>query len=117
GRRGDRLVEVPEDVLHVLEAHRDADEVGPDAAGDELLRGELAVRGRGRVQDEGARVPDVRQVRGELQVLDHPLARGAGRGRLVLGARVLPRRSYAEGEDGAGAERQVLRSALVVRMG
>src|SRR5690606_35542066 len=93
-RGGERLVEVPQDVLDVLETHRDAYEVLGDPRGLELLRAQLLVRGRGRVDHEGARVADVREVAREHERLDeHPpdVARGT-----VLGAR------DPEGEDRTG---------------
>jgi hypothetical protein len=51
---GERLVEVGDDVVDGLEADRQTDDVGAGAGGDALRLGQLAVRRRGRVQDEAA---------------------------------------------------------------
>src|SRR5205085_2496944 len=71
------------------------DRAGADPGGGELLVGELAVRRRRRVDDEAARVADVREVAPERQRLDEALARLAAAGEV-------------EREDRAGAARQVL---------
>src|SRR5450755_3558168 len=71
GRRGrERLVDVPEDVVDVLEADRDADHVGLDAGGELLCLVELAMRRRGRMDDERAGIADVGEVAHELRRLD-----------------------------------------------
>jgi hypothetical protein len=51
---------------------RQADHVGPGAGGDLLLGAELAVRGRGGVDDERAGVADVGDVGDQLAVVDDP---------------------------------------------
>src|SRR4051812_46501163 len=67
---GERLVNVPQDVVDVLEPDRDADHVGLDAGGERLSFVELAVRGARGVADQRARVADVDQVAHELRALD-----------------------------------------------
>eukprot|EP00964_Phaeocystis_antarctica_P056353 scaffold33245_cov61-Phaeocystis_antarctica.AAC.5 len=71
GERGD---EVGLDVVEVLVAHRDAHHGRRHASGGLLLRGELLVRRRGRVDDERARVTDVGQVRRHAERVDELLA-------------------------------------------
>ena len=93
--RGERLVDVGEDVVDVFDADGEADEVGGDAGGPELVVGELAVGGAGGVQDAGARVGDVRHDGRELEAIHE--ARGGGAAALD-----------AEGDDAAGAVGQVL---------
>ena len=66
----ERLVNVLEDVLDGLEADREAHHVRGAPRRVELCRGELGVRGRRRVDGEGARVADVGHVRDELQAVD-----------------------------------------------
>ena len=73
-RGGEGLVEVPQDVVRVLEPDRDADEVRADAAGDERLVAELLVRRGRRVDDERADVADVGEVAAQLDRLDEPPA-------------------------------------------
>src|SRR5689334_15521692 len=51
-RRGERSVEVVDDVVHVLDADADADEAGEHARVDELLLAELGVGGRRGMDDE-----------------------------------------------------------------
>ncbi len=72
-REGEGLIEVPDDVLRVLQADGDADQVGAHAGGDELFLGELAMRRGGRVDDQGAGIADVGEMGRELQVLDERL--------------------------------------------
>src|SRR5262249_6619239 len=74
GCGGERLVDVAEDVVERLDAHRHAHHVGRDAGLELLLLAHLAVRGRGRVDDERLRVADVGEVREELRRLDELLA-------------------------------------------
>src|SRR5690606_17084688 len=60
GRSGpQRLVEVPQDVVDVLDADAQAHEVGAHAGRGLLVGGKLAVRGRGRVDGQALGVADV----------------------------------------------------------
>src|ERR1700730_4904591 len=86
----ERLVQVPQDVLHVLDADRDADQLGPDARGPQLLVAQLLVGRRTGVDDQLLGVPHVGQVAEQLDRLDEPLAGG-------------PSALDAEREDRAGA--------------
>src|SRR5690606_9351555 len=70
----ERLIEVLEDVVDVLDAHREAHKIGGDAGRKLLGFGELRVRRRGGVDDEAARVADVREEAEELDAVDEPLA-------------------------------------------
>src|SRR5579864_6008316 len=54
-----RLVQVRDDVVDGLEADREPDHVGTGACRHLLLGRELPVRGRGRMEDQRARVADV----------------------------------------------------------
>jgi hypothetical protein len=64
------LIDVGQDVVDVLEAYRQPDEVGRYASGELLLCRELLVRGGGRVDGQAARVAHVRDVRDQLQCID-----------------------------------------------
>ena len=64
------LVDVPEDVVDGLEADRDADHVRGHPGRDLLFLVELPVGRRGGMDDEGARVADVREVAHELSRFD-----------------------------------------------
>ena len=77
GRLVERPVEVAADVVGVLDADGDADEVGADARADERLVVELLVRGRPGMDDERAGVADVGEVAAQLDRLDERLARRA----------------------------------------
>ncbi|EAU68636.1 hypothetical protein STIAU_5996 [Stigmatella aurantiaca DW4/3-1] len=68
--RGERLVQVRAQVVEMLEAHRQAHEPIRDARAQPLLGGELLVRGARRVDDERARVTDVRQQAPQLHPID-----------------------------------------------
>ena len=108
GRVGQRLVQVPNDVFNVFQTHRNADQVLANTASGQLLSGQLLVRGRTRVQHQGTRVTNVRQVACQLQRTDE-LATDQAAGRL-LGA------LDTEGEHGTDTQRQQLLRALVVRV-
>src|SRR5699024_1124577 len=88
------LLEIREDVLDALEPHREADEALAHAGLRERVAVELRLRRRGRVDDEGADVADVRDVRVELERIDE-------RDRGVEAARDV------EAQDRARALRQV----------
>ena len=66
--RRQRLLQIGDDVGGILQADREAHHVVAGAGGLALLVGELAVRGRGRVDDQAADVADVGQVREQLDV-------------------------------------------------
>src|SRR2546421_10568478 len=74
-RLGQRLLEVPEDVLEVLDPDRDPDQLGPDPGRAQLLGVELLVRRRAWMADQRLRVAHVGYVREELHRLDAPLPR------------------------------------------
>ncbi len=61
-RLGQRLVNVPKDVVDVLDAHRHANHVGQHPSRALLRIVKLAVGGGGGVDDQGARVADVGQM-------------------------------------------------------
>ena len=63
---GNRLVEIGDDVVDVLDADRQADHVGRGACKLQLILRQLAVGGRGRVDDQRARVADIGEVREQL---------------------------------------------------
>src|SRR5438270_2307453 len=100
-RLGQRLLEIPENVLEVLDPDRDPDQLGPDPGRAQLLVVELLVRRRAWMDDQRLRVAHVGYVREELHRLDAPLPR-------------LPTALDAECEDRAGALGQVLLGQLVV---
>ena len=93
-QRRERLLEIADDVLRILDADREPHHVRAGARLDLLRVGELAVRRRGRVDDQRARVADIGEVREQLQVGDE----------LDAG---LVAALEAEGEHGAGALRHV----------
>src|SRR5690606_16247338 len=70
----ERLVEVPEDVVDVLDADAQPHEVGAHAGRGLLVGRELAVRGRRGMDREALRVADVGEVAEQLQALDELLA-------------------------------------------
>jgi hypothetical protein len=61
--RGQSLLEIGDDVVLVFQPNREANDVGPGASFDFLCVGELAMRGRGRMDDQRARVADIGEVR------------------------------------------------------
>lgn len=70
-RAGERLVEVGDDVVHVLYAHGEPDEVLGEVGGPELLGSQLGVRGGRRMDDEGLGIAHVGEVRKEPRVVDY----------------------------------------------
>ena len=102
-RRRERLVEVRDDVVDVLEPDREPDEVVRHARGRLLLVGQLLVGGRGRMDDQRLRVAHVGQQAEELHVVDEPPA----------GLAAAP---DAEGEHAAEAALQVARRERVGRV-
>src|SRR6185312_7447457 len=95
------LLQVGDDVLHLFDAYRQANDVRPGAGGDPLLVGELAVRGRGGVDDQALGIADIGNVGEQIDAVDHLHAD------LVAAL-------DAEGEDRAGALRQVLPGERIV---
>ena len=65
-----RLIQIADQIVGRLEADRQAHDVIASPRRDALLVGELPVRGRGRVQDQAARVADIRQMREQAHALD-----------------------------------------------
>ena len=55
------LIQIGEDVADILDANRQPHHLGRDARGSLLLRAQLLVRGRGRMDDERLGVADVGQ--------------------------------------------------------
>src|SRR5690349_6398611 len=90
------LVDVPEDVLRVLDADRKPDHVGAHARARKLFVIELAVRGGGWVDHERLCVADIREMAQEFAHVDEALA--GFRGIVCLDA---------EGEDARGAGQAV----------
>src|ERR1700712_6009563 len=70
-----RLVDVGQDVVDVLDAHRQANVVRRDARRRLLLRRQLLMCGQRRLNHERLGVADVREMRGELQRFDEAPAR------------------------------------------
>src|SRR5687768_5539783 len=68
--RAKRLVEVPQQVVGVLQADREPDHLGQDASGALLGLAELLMGRAGGVDDQRLGVADVGEVREELQSLD-----------------------------------------------
>src|SRR5690606_37315895 len=102
-RRPQCLVQVFDDVVHVLDADGQPDEIRGDARGPRLLFGQLLVRRAGRVNDQRLGVAQVGQQREQLDAVDEAAAG-------------LVAAFDAEGEDGAGAFGQILAGQLVRRV-
>ena len=66
-RRLDRLRDVFEEIVDVLETDGEADQVGRDACVRQFLFGELPVRRGSRMQDARVRVGDMRRDHADLQ--------------------------------------------------
>src|SRR5215469_12661576 len=73
-RRAQRLREVVDDVVDVLEADRKADHVLADARSGERRGIELLMGRARRMDDERLGVADIGEMRGELQTVDEALA-------------------------------------------
>ena len=97
------LIEIRDDVLRVFYANRYTNIFRCHARGHLLLGSELRVRCRGGVDHKGLRVANVREMAGELHVLDETLAR-------FFAA------ANAKAQDGARSVRQNLLRGLVMRM-
>ena len=68
--RSERLIEIGDDVVGVFDADRQPHHIRPGAGLHALLVGQLAVRGRGRMDDQAARVADIGEMAEELDVVD-----------------------------------------------
>src|SRR5687767_14751566 len=75
-RGAERLVEIGDDVVDMLDADRQPDIIVRDAGRQLLLCGQLGVRGRGRVNREAARIADIGDVVEQLQRVDEVPAGG-----------------------------------------
>ena len=64
------FVQIFADILDVFDAEREAQQVGIDARGDELLLVELRMGGRGGMNQQRLRVADVGQMADEMEVVD-----------------------------------------------
>src|SRR5262249_57430392 len=100
-RRRQSLLKVGDDVLLILEADREANDVGSGASLDLLRVGELTVSGRGRMNDERARIADIGEMGEQPHVRDE------------LDARVVAALE-PEGEDGTRALGHVFLREIVV---
>src|SRR5262245_55261250 len=74
-RRRQTLLEIGDDVVLVLEPDRQAYDVGPSTGLDLLRVRELAVRGRGWVNDQRTGVADIGEVREQFHIGDQSHAR------------------------------------------
>jgi pimeloyl-ACP methyl ester carboxylesterase len=77
GRSGESNLEVGDDVVDALEAHREAHQAGLDTRRALLLVVELTVGGRRRVDHQGANVAQVGQLIVQLECVGERLAGGA----------------------------------------
>jgi hypothetical protein len=101
----ERLVDVPDDILDVLDTNRDPNEVVTDPGLLEFLVAELPVRCRGGMASQRFRVADVHQAQDHLQPVDERAAR-------LLAA------FYTEGEDsGRSPARQLLGKCVILASG
>ena len=97
----DRLFQIGDDVVDILDADRQAHHFGSGARLLQLLGRQLAVGRRGRMDDERARVAEIGEMREQLDV------------RHRLDARVIATLE-AEGEDRAGALRAIFLGELMM---
>src|SRR5262245_4552993 len=67
---GERLVEVGDDIVDVLDADREAHVAGRHAAGELVRRAQLPVRGRSRMDGERPGIADVGHVVEEVERVD-----------------------------------------------
>ena len=98
---GQGLLDVGDQVGGVLDAAGEADQIGGDASGDQLLVVHLPVGGGGGVEGAGAGVSHVRLDGGQLEVLHKRLSRG-------------PAALESEGHHAAGAVGHILLGQAVV---
>ena len=101
--RGEALFQIGEDIVDVLGADGEADRVLVDPLLGQLLVRELGVRRRGRVDDEGFDVRDIRKQREDLERIDE------GVGFLLPALDV-------EREDGRAAVREIALIEGVIRV-
>src|SRR5690606_29491226 len=69
-RLGEGLVDIGDDVVDMLDAHRNAHQVFRNASPRQLFRAELAVRGRSRVAGQRLGVADIDQPQDHVQRVD-----------------------------------------------
>ena len=69
-RSGDGLVQVPDNIVDIFDAHGDPHQVLADSGRGLLLVVQLLVRGRSRVNDQALGVAEVGQVREDLHGVD-----------------------------------------------
>src|SRR6478609_6969838 len=74
-RAREPLLEIPDQVVDVLDADRKPDRAGANARRLELVLLELAMRGARGMDDQALRVADVGQVRPQRHAADEVLAR------------------------------------------
>ncbi len=69
-----RLVQIGDDIVDMFDADRDAHHVRPRPRGDQLGLAQLAVRGRGGMDDQRARIADIGEMAEQLDLRDqlHP---------------------------------------------
>ena len=70
-----RLVDIGNNILHILDADRKPDEIGGDAGGNLLLLAQLLVGRGSRMNDQRFGIADIGQMRKQLHVVDELLAR------------------------------------------
>ena len=90
-----RLFQIGDDVLDILDADRQADHVRPGAGALQLIGRKLAMRRRGRMDDQRARIAEIGEMRKQLHARNDLHA-------FIVAA------LETEGEDGACAARGVL---------
>src|ERR1700733_6780503 len=100
---GQSLVDVVDDVVDVLDADRKPDRLRPDAGLHQLLVGQLAVGGGGRMDGEGLGVAQIEQPLDELERIEEGQARVVAPG-------------DPEGDDGRHSPVQIALDQVVVGM-
>src|SRR5713101_7669370 len=88
------FIQVPQDILYILNPDRQANEVGRDSSSQLVFLGKLLVRCAGGVDNQAARISDVGKVGEEPHAVDD-----------FFTGFVAP--LDAKGEDGTSATRQV----------
>ena len=96
-----RLGNIGNQVLGIFQAAAQTDQVCTDTGGIQLLVGHLAMGGRGRMQAAGTGIGHMGLDGTQLQVLHKDLSRRSSA-------------VQAEGDDAAGAARQVLLGQLII---
>ncbi len=98
---GQRLVQIPQDIVDIFQTDAQTDKVGSDAGGEHLVFVELAVRGGDRVDGQALGVAYIGKMAQELEVVD----------KLFAG---LDSSFDAKTEDGAVALGQIFLGPFVV---